>query len=973
MPDGLGLMAHYPQTSSANLIDFLNERRVKDSSEKQHTVVGMPPHTGSYHVPSADYNEFLTLATKYIFDGGDTVRRPCGILEMRPDGAGPEVIDLDLHHEVGESREVVRYYRQHHVEAFVDGYYNLMQKYLEFDPETIFRFFVMEKAQGRIDGDVIKDGVHILCPEPRTTIDVQAALREAALEDKLVEKHFGDCHLKNRPAAVIDKATLRGNWFLYGAGKQNKPPYLLSYVIVYDAIHGRRIETADQYTPEDLMFRLSIRQHDGKSNYKVREDMQSEWNVIYERANSGLRKTASMGSVTGNSDIRGMMAALQQAMADTSAAGSGGAAGANPMREQVQEVTAAIEKAHGSKYTPEEIEMAKQMTLTCLSTKRATEWKLWMDVGWCLHNIDKSEAMFCVWMQFSQKYSGYRADYLAKHFSWWKNMRDEGLSMGTLHQWAKSDSPEMYQKIVMEDIVSLALKARENTPMSVARIVYHKYKHDYRCGVYSTQDWYAYRVNRWVKTDRGVGLRLHLSNDIYNIFNRAHEIILKQHYHVSNNKERDTIESQEEAFAKIKRSLNMTDFKNNVMREAAELFYDEDFVRKLDTAPYLLCTPNGVIDLRAKRMMVESGEAVECIQFRQGKPDDYLSLCTGVEYIEYDPTRPEYVEIHRFFEQIYPNPKVRKYVLQTLASCLEGINRGQEFQIWTGSGGNGKGQIIRLMELILGDYAEAVDPTLVTRKRPDSTQANPHMFKIMNKRFITMQEPDGNEPINYALVKAMTGGDIIKARLPFGQLVEFRVVGKIVFACNDMPPMPTSDGGTWRRTRVVKHVSRFVSNPSEDPKLNEFKVDPDLDEKMVAWGPAFLSLLVHIYDTEVRPARGKLVAPDEVMEASNQYQENNDVFLQFCTENIVRCGEGEVGDVREMDLKARWNEWKTESRMPGAFRVKPKDLFARVEKAFGTPDHTNSGLRVWRQFRLKPTDLDEPLVTTATAATVPVA
>ena len=34
--------------------------------------------------------------------------------------------------------------------------------------------------------------------------------------------------------------------------------------------------------------------------------------------------------------------------------------------------------------------------------------------------------------------------------------------------------------------------------------------------------------------------------------------------------------------------------------------------------------------------------------------------------------------------------------------------------------------------------------------------------------------------------------------------------------------------GTWRRIRVVEFESKFVDNPSTDPKDNEFKKDKSL-------------------------------------------------------------------------------------------------------------------------------------------------
>ena len=59
------------------------------------------------------------------------------------------------------------------------------------------------------------------------------------------------------------------------------------------------------------------------------------------------------------------------------------------------------------------------------------------------------------------------------------------------------------------------------------------------------------------------------------------------------------------------------------MREAKEIFYDTEFIDKVDANPKLLCFNNGVYDFEHKI-------------FRKGKPDDYLSKSTNINYVKLD-------------------------------------------------------------------------------------------------------------------------------------------------------------------------------------------------------------------------------------------------------------------------------------------------------------------------------------------------
>ena len=70
------------------------------------------------------------------------------------------------------------------------------------------------------------------------------------------------------------------------------------------------------------------------------------------------------------------------------------------------------------------------------------------------------------------------------------------------------------------------------------------------------------------------------------------------------------MEEQNENYEARKRQINRlcditnylrkTSWKSNIMKECAGLFYDRDFMNKLDQNPYLLCCKNYVIDFEKK-------------------------------------------------------------------------------------------------------------------------------------------------------------------------------------------------------------------------------------------------------------------------------------------------------------------------------------------------------------------------------------
>ena len=119
--------------------------------------------------------------------------------------------------------------------------------------------------------------------------------------------------------------------------------------------------------------------------------------------------------------------------------------------------------------------------------------------------------------------------------------------------------------------------------------------------------------------------------------------------------------------------IEKKEFKNKVISECADIFYNYDstFVEKLDTRKYLIGFCNGVYDLE------------EHI-FRDGSPDDYVSLSVGHDWIEFSKDHKYILEIEDFFSKVQPNKKMRNYILTLLASYLDGHTKREQFIIWTG-------------------------------------------------------------------------------------------------------------------------------------------------------------------------------------------------------------------------------------------------------------------------------------------------
>jgi hypothetical protein len=83
--------------------------------------------------------------------------------------------------------------------------------------------------------------------------------------------------------------------------------------------------------------------------------------------------------------------------------------------------------------------------INILDISRADHYDLWIKLGWCLHNIDYT--LLYKWIEFSKKSNKYKNGECEKI---WKDMKNEGLNIGTLHKWAKEDAPMSYIELMIK-------------------------------------------------------------------------------------------------------------------------------------------------------------------------------------------------------------------------------------------------------------------------------------------------------------------------------------------------------------------------------------------------------------------------------------------------------------------------------------------------------------------------------------------
>jgi P4 family phage/plasmid primase-like protien len=863
---------------------YINKYKIEKGKIYTNTSIGNPKI--SLYIPDDKYDEFINIYAKTL----NTV--PLYFTE-KPTDPSPLRVDLDFRFpliENGNKKKIERIYNRENVLKIVTSYFTIINKYLNITDENNIAY-VMEKSNPVECKIKIKDGIHIVFPHIIISNNIQHFIRKKILD--IANDIFYGLPICNEHESIIDKAIIDSNcWQMYGSRKPECEPYKVTEIYTYINNNVNKLNNEITATDEINFIKLfSMRRKE--TTITIKEEAKNE---VEEYIKHILPSLDHKQKTKLNNNIL-------------------------------------IEKALNinKNYTnDDELELSRRLVNECLSHSRADKYDEWITLGWVLRNIDYR--LLDSWIEFSKIGSSYVEGQCQ---NLWDKMRKDHMGIGTLRWWAKQDNHIKYEEIIDDSVIPLIDQCirSDGAHYDVAKVVQAQYKDEFKA--ISKDCWYKFDKlkHKWVKTREGLNLRLILSNDICKKFmERANHWNIQLYNNNNNDEQRILNEEKSKKCIAIALKLKNSSFKDSVMKECKCLFIEEKFEELLDSRSHLIGFDNGVYDLK---MHI----------FRDGMPDDYIFHSTQINYIPYNPTSIETIEIMEFFNKIFTNEAVRNYVLDILSCIIDGSIAQERFYIFTGQGSNGKSRLLDLVQKSVGDYYCILPIALLTQKRAASNSASSEIERTKGRRFAVMQEPSENDKINIGYMKELSGNDRILTRGLYKEPFEFKPQFKMILTCNELPEIPSDDGGTWRRIRVIEFLSKFCENPNINKK-NEFNMDLELSEKFERWAETFISMLINRHNN-INP--NKINEPREVIAATESYKSNNDMIGQFINDKIII-----VEDKKErLSLTKLYNDFRVWSVNNIPKNKKTPDrcqLKAYFEKHHGPYPTDNKG---WKGMKYK--------------------
>jgi P4 family phage/plasmid primase-like protien len=900
-----------------DLNEFLAKHSAKNEKGQICTHTRIPDkesniYPGSYIIPKEDKEQFYKLYYEAIFEK----KRREYLTERQLEEGGPMVVDFDFRYNYDiESRQ----HTKEHIQDMIVIYLEELKEYYKFEENKPFNIFIFEKPNVNrlVDKSITKDGIHMIIG-----IQIDHTI-QMMIRDKMIEKlqEVWDLPLLNNWESVLDEGISKGttNWQLFGSRKPNNEAYELSqyFVITYDSADGEFMMDEKKVYEFDLknnFEKLSV-QYENNPKFEMNPKIMDKYKKNLENKTKKIKKPVS------KTKINLLIEEDDDRIEDDEYISISDITDKEMLDKAVNNMLKYFEKQ--SNYEAREAHSFSQI----LPEKYYDPGShlLNRQVAFALKHTD--EKLFLSWVLLRSKASDFEYSSIPDLFHQWKkyfNTSKEGVTKRSIMYWARKENFDEYEKIKKETINYYIDAAIETcTEYDLAVVLKQMYKDKYVCVSYDKKGiWYVFKNHRWY-LDKGLSLREKISKDMYDLFSNKADQIQAELFEYQNDDDRKSyLQKKVKDIIDIKFKCKKTNDKNNIMREAAEIFYDGEFIKSMDTNKHLLCFNNGVIDFKNK-------------EFREGYPEDYITITTRINYTPFDENNSEMQEIANqitsFMKTLFPIADLNKYMWDHFASCLIGANKNQTFNVYHGSGSNGKSIIADLMSLTLGEYKGTVPITLVTEKRGLIGGTSDEVLKLKGKRYAVMQEPTKGVKLNEGIMKELTGGDPIQARGLYSESEIFEPQFNLVVCTNNLFDIESNDDGTWRRIRKCDFLAKFIDEGEEhtDDTPYVYIKDKDLKDKLPDFAPVFASMLVkRAFETD-----GVVENCETVNKASMKYRNGQDHIAAFVNNRIEKTG-NKKDRINKRGVSEEFKIWFQQEQ--GARKVpRGEELFNYMEKKFG--------------------------------------
>jgi phage/plasmid-associated DNA primase len=730
------------------------------------------------------------------------------------------------------------------------------------------------------DGNYYKDGLHMIIPGIKITREFKKHIIMTLIENNIMDKIFkdvtpSDCCTNGRSDFMDINSAHVGVHFIGSATKMDKPPYEL------DGVYKIQMSSNDDIIPIRANELIDI----------------PSFNACYEFSLNWEKPSAKGGIIIKKQyDIKKCYLSILDQYKST--------------KKEVMDFDDDNDKNYNDmsilNIHDSDSQYIKSL-LDILHIKRCEDYSLWFDVICSLAHTSKSYKPLAEYFSLKcpEKYNQSEFD---KIWSSIISKKENNLSLGSIHYWAKIDNPDRYEEVRHRCIYNMLYKKLYDAQTEgylehydIAEILYRNLKNKY---IYDIDEsggtWYEFilenepqKLGEMYKfrkyTYKPSSFLRYISAILPNLFKKILDRIkntidessgelAKYHYQIYKN------------FQKSCRNLKNSAFKRSIITEAEQLFEQIGFNEKLDADPILKGVGNGILKL---------GEHPKLITGFHGY---YVSKFTPVGYYGYDPRNANIKKVLVGLRNLFPDgePDTFDYIMHYLASTLDGKKKESIMLLLVGKGSNGKSFLVELHKGAIGaSYGVKMPISFLTSRSKDAESATPALMMLMHAHFAYYSESNRCEVLNAAKIKEFTGQETLSGRKLHQDYINFKPKCHHLVTSNNDFEVPSTDHGTWRRLQYCCMKMKFCNlatdtydpnNPYErvaDPALgSDWAEDNDILS-------AYLSILVYYYVSLQTKYAGKVqnVPHPHIIKETEDFRNRQDKINNFIHIHLVKCSD----------------------------------------------------------------------------------
>jgi P4 family phage/plasmid primase-like protien len=492
----------------------------------------------------------------------------------------------------------------------------------------------------------------------------------------------------------------------------------------------------------------------------------------------------------------------------------------------------------------------------------------WSLIGQVIFNVTEgSDNGLNKFLDWSSSWEDYDEDSCITH---WNKYKISNLNIGVIINQAKEDNPETAIKHYWAKKYLELDSDHECSKIFAANT---------QGEIFYTNSfgWIIYKNNIWTYNNKKEALIFPICRFFTTILsNYTKDFSDKFYAKPDKTKEEETLgRAQIKALNAKLHVAGSSKFATDIIKQLqAQLTEPDSIMNKFDSFPNLIAfSDSKVVDLN-------NGGKV-----RPVTKEDFIMTHTGYPYPPKIQKDLKYVL--KVINTLSHDKDQIKSILSALSLCLYGENLNEVFIEWTGSGGNGKGLLDKMLQAVLGNYYKSISSTQLTEYQKDNGRANSELASCKFARCVMATEPEDYKEgkivtLKIPIVKQWTGRDPITARFLHKDSFTFSPHFVLMLQLNKLIGLSTFDEAIQRRMKVIELPFKFV-NSDKELEENEFYKDETL--KTVLVSEQYRNAFFHILLDTWLENKGKFFESNKVKSTTAEFFDSQNPVKNWFNEN----------------------------------------------------------------------------------------